>query len=107
MPTGYYTLQEEKNNYKKETRYSRESIQWLEHVMCTTRGVSIQHDSITFPLTPTMNRLERYTNTMGVFGTVILVTLPTMRNDGRKRWIVKSLYENSATTLFLSRALCG
>ena len=25
MPTEYYTLQEEKNNYKKETRYSRES----------------------------------------------------------------------------------
>ena len=29
MPTGYYTLQKEKNSYKKETRYSQESIQWL------------------------------------------------------------------------------
>ena len=42
MPTGYYTLQEEKNNYKKETRYSQESIQWLEYVM-RTEGVSIRH----------------------------------------------------------------
>ena len=42
MPTGYYTLQEEKNNYKKETRYSQESIQWLEHVM-RSEGVSIRH----------------------------------------------------------------
>ena len=33
MPTGYYTFQEEKNNYRKGTRCSRESIQWLEHVM--------------------------------------------------------------------------
>ena len=36
MPTGYYTVQEEANGYKKETRYSRESIQWLEHVTLTT-----------------------------------------------------------------------
>ena len=44
MPTGYYTLQEEKNNYKKETRYSRESIQWLEYVMRTQEGVhNIRH----------------------------------------------------------------
>ena len=34
--TGYYTVQEEANGYKKETRYSRESIQWLEHAMRTT-----------------------------------------------------------------------
>ena len=42
MPTGYYTVQEERNNYRKETRYSRESIQWLEHVM-RTENVSIRH----------------------------------------------------------------
>ena len=42
MPTGYYTVQEEKNNYRLETRYSRESIQWLEHVMRTER-ISIRH----------------------------------------------------------------
>ena len=35
MPTGYYTLQEGKNKYKKETRNSQESIQWLEHVIRT------------------------------------------------------------------------
>ena len=32
----------EKNNYKIETRYSWEAIQWLEHVM-RTEGVHIQH----------------------------------------------------------------
>ena len=32
MPTGYYTLQEESNHYRKETRYSNEAIQWM---MCT------------------------------------------------------------------------
>ena len=42
MPTGYYTLQEEQNNYKQETRYSQEAIQWLEHVMRTDR-VNIWH----------------------------------------------------------------
>ena len=42
MPTGYYTLQEEENQYRKDTRYSREAIQWLEHVMRTT-GAKIRH----------------------------------------------------------------
>ena len=32
MPTGYYTLQEEKNQYRKLTRYSREGVQWLAHL---------------------------------------------------------------------------
>ena len=42
MPTGYYTLQEEENGYRKDTRYSHESIQWLEHVIRTT-GAKIRH----------------------------------------------------------------
>ena len=42
MPTGYYTLQEEENGYKKHTRYSQESIQWLEHLIRTT-GAKIEH----------------------------------------------------------------
>ena len=31
MPTGPYTLREKKNHYKKSIKYSKESIQWLEH----------------------------------------------------------------------------
>ena len=42
MPTGYYTVQEEKNNYRKETRYSQESIQWMEHIARTT-DAKIRH----------------------------------------------------------------
>ena len=42
MPTGYYTLQEEQNEYRKETRYSREAVQWLTHLNRTT-GAKIRH----------------------------------------------------------------
>ena len=42
MPTDFYRLQKEINNYVPETRYSSESIQWLEHVM-RTEGVHIRH----------------------------------------------------------------
>ena len=42
MPTGFYTLQEEENCYKKCTQYSREGIQWLEHMIHTT-GAKIEH----------------------------------------------------------------
>ena len=31
MPTGYYTLREKKTNFVKHIRYSKESIQWLDH----------------------------------------------------------------------------
>ena len=43
MPTGFYEVLEKKNNYVREGRYSREAIQWLEHVMRTTEGVHIRH----------------------------------------------------------------
>ena len=33
MPTGFYSLLEKKNEYKREVRYSRESIQWLDYIM--------------------------------------------------------------------------
>ena len=42
MPTGFYTLLEKKNNFVKEVRYSRESIQWLEYIMRRDQ-VNIQH----------------------------------------------------------------
>ena len=32
MPTGFYSLREKKNNFVKHIRYSRESIQRLDHV---------------------------------------------------------------------------
>ena len=38
MPTGFYSLLEKKNNYEQDVRYSRESIQWREHVM--------EHDNV-------------------------------------------------------------
>ena len=31
MPTGYYSLREKKNNFRRYLRYSRESLQWLDH----------------------------------------------------------------------------
>ena len=37
MPTGYYTLREKKKNFAKQTRYSSEAIQWLEHMIRTTK----------------------------------------------------------------------
>ena len=42
MPTGFYSLLEKKNNYVKDVRYSKESIQWLEHVM-ERDSVNIKH----------------------------------------------------------------
>ena len=42
MPTGFYTLREKKQNYKKQTRYSKQSIQWLEYLM-REKGWSIRH----------------------------------------------------------------
>ena len=32
MCTGYYVLREKKDNFIKQTRYSKESIQWLDYV---------------------------------------------------------------------------
>ena len=60
----------------------------------------MRYDSITFPLTATTNRLERYTNTMGVFGTVILVTLPIVckkvfqNTNNRKLFLVEVIIIN-------------
>ena len=42
MPTGWYTIQEETDGYKKQVKYSRQSIQWLEYIM-RTENVQIKH----------------------------------------------------------------
>ena len=111
IPTGYYTLQEERNNYKKETRYSREAIQWLEHIMRTSEGgddkTVVRFASITSKSMVTMHLVERFTNTMVVFGTNILATPATMRKCGIERWSARTLYANSVTTLLPSPAASG
>ena len=40
--TGYYSLREKKNGYKRDTNYSKESIQWLEYLRITL-GIDIRH----------------------------------------------------------------
>ena len=42
MCTGYYSLREKKNEYRRETNYSKEGIQWLEY-LSTTRDLDIRH----------------------------------------------------------------
>ena len=42
MPTGYYSVREKKHNFAKQTRYSNEAIQWLEHVS-RTKNITIRH----------------------------------------------------------------
>ena len=43
MPTGFYQLMEKKTNYEKRSRYSCESIQWLEYLMRSVEGLYIRH----------------------------------------------------------------
>ena len=42
MPTGFYSLREKSNNFKKSMRYSKQAIQWLDHLN-KERGVFITH----------------------------------------------------------------
>ena len=42
MPTGFNSLLEKKNDYKREVRYSRESIQWLDYIM-RRDNIDIKH----------------------------------------------------------------
>ncbi len=42
MPTGWYTIQSEVDGYKKQEKYSRQSIQWLEYMM-RTNDIHIRH----------------------------------------------------------------
>ena len=42
MPTGWYTIQDESDGYKKHEKYSKQSIQWLDHVM-KTKNIHIKH----------------------------------------------------------------
>ena len=42
MPTGWYTIQSETDGYKKQQKYSRQSIQWLDYMM-HTKNVHIRH----------------------------------------------------------------
>ena len=43
MATGWYSLREKKDNFKKQSRYSKESIQWLEHI-AKERKIQIRHE---------------------------------------------------------------
>ena len=42
MFTGYYSLREKKNEYRRETNFSKEGIQWLEYLR-TTHNLDIRH----------------------------------------------------------------
>ena len=42
MPTGEYVLREKKDNFKKPTRYSQVSLQWIEYMMRLS-GKHIRH----------------------------------------------------------------
>ena len=42
MPTGWYTIQNEADGFKKHLKYSKESIQWLDYIM-KTKNVRIKH----------------------------------------------------------------
>ena len=42
MPTGWYEYREKTNNFKKSTKYSKQSLQWLEHIM-RTENIHIRH----------------------------------------------------------------
>ena len=42
LPTGKYDLREKKDGYKKQTAYSKQAIQWIEHLIRET-GHDIRH----------------------------------------------------------------
>ena len=42
MPTGFYSLREKSNNYKKSTRYSNQALQWLTYLN-HEKGKFIKH----------------------------------------------------------------
>ena len=42
MPTGFYSLREKRNNFKKSTRYSNQAIQWLSFLN-QQKGIFIRH----------------------------------------------------------------
>ena len=43
MATGWYTLREKKDGFRQQSRYSKESIQWLEHIS-KERRIQIRHE---------------------------------------------------------------
>lgn len=45
IPTGFYTLREQKNNYNVQSRFSKVSIQWLQ---CISQGrdIHIRHSPL-------------------------------------------------------------
>ena len=43
MATGWYSLREKKDDFRLQTRYSKESIQWLEHI-AKERAINIRHE---------------------------------------------------------------
>ena len=43
MPTGYYSLREKKHNFKRQTRYSKQSIQWLNYLIREEGYNNIRH----------------------------------------------------------------
>ena len=42
MPTGFYSLREKSNNFRKATRYSKQAIQWLTYLN-NEKGIFIKH----------------------------------------------------------------
>ena len=42
MPTGWYSLREKKDDYRPQTPYSKESIQWMTHIS-KERNIVIRH----------------------------------------------------------------
>ena len=42
MPTGWYSIRDEKDGYKTQVKYSKQSMQWLDYIM-RTKNVKIRH----------------------------------------------------------------
>ena len=44
MATGWYTLREKKDGFRQQSRYSKESIQWLQH-LTKELNINIRHEN--------------------------------------------------------------
>ena len=113
MPTGYYPVQEERNDYRKE-RYSQECFQWLDYVIRTT-GAQIRHAKNGGEVRIANFSVDGYDestlngvmNTTHAFGTTIFEKQATLLRYGTKHWSMRTRYENSPTILSPSPAASG
>ena len=114
MPTGFYKVLEKKNNFIKDVRYSKEAVQWLEHVM-ERDNVQIRHAE-----NGGEERIKNYyvdgfdeenntvsTSTTDVIIINISVRTGTTKRYGTKRSSVKKTLEAKDTTLYQSPAVNG